>query len=221
MGLSLQNLRDGILRATATDVTDWTNGNADLDLYIQKSWWDISDQFDFREKEAPILSIPTIAATRSYNIPALTGLTIFDALQRLSIIDPVTLEHNELPLIQDFTYENEQDDDTGTQAKPTNYFRRNNLLYLYPTPDKVYSLQLYYLQIIGDIASGGPIIPQSWHEIIELGAKYRALFDTRDDYRGQEHMKMQEKLINGRTPVKAKELADTKFAGVEIPGRDY
>jgi hypothetical protein len=221
MTLSLQNMRDGVLLATGTDINDWTNGNADLDLYINKSWWDIMDQFDFREKEALPLIFQTIAGTNSYDLIAQTSPIIFEALQRISIEDPNDFSHTDLLLLSDFDYENEYIEGSTQQAKPTNYFRRNNKLYLYPTPDQAYNLTFYYAQILGDIASGGPIIPQAWHEVIEMGAKWRALADLRDMRESAQWKNLQAAQISGRTPVKAKELTDSKMAGIQVYGRDY
>lgn len=221
MTLSLQNLRDGLLKATATELDDWDNGNVDLDLYINKSWWDIMDQFDFREKEGGPIVFPTISGIRSYDISSITSPIIFDALQRLSITDIDDFSHLDLDLITDFDYENLYIADASLNSKPTNYFRRGSLIYLYPTPDQVYSINLYYLQVLSDLPVQGPVIPQAWGEIIQYGANYRALYDLRDYESAEKVIALQTKLINGRTPVKVKELSDTKTSGVSVLGRDY
>ena len=49
MGLSLQNLRDRLRKATGTDTDDLTN--ADADLYLNMSWWELQDKVNFRERE--------------------------------------------------------------------------------------------------------------------------------------------------------------------------
>ena len=221
MSLSLQNIRDGILKATATDITDWTNGNVDLDLYANQSWWDIMDQFDFREKEGTPIVFSTVAGTISYNVGTVVSPQLFDAIQRISIEDPSTFQHSDLDLVSDFDYENEYINLTSVNTKPTQYFRRNNLLYLRPTPDTVYKCTIYYLQILSDLPGGGPVVPQSWHEIIKYGAIWRALRDIQDLKSANDWEQAQIRLINSRTPVKAKELADTKMAGVSVYGRDY
>lgn len=220
MTLSLQNLRDSILTATSTDIEDWDNGNTDLDLFINKSWWDVMDQFDFREKEAPAIIFPTVAGTKSYDVSTITTPIIFDALQNIAIIDPVTLDHTNLDLITTNTFEDEASDDVSLQAKPTKYFRLGSKIYLYATPDSVYDIVIYYLQVLSDITSTPPI-PQSWHEIIEFGANYRALLAKQEYQKANEIKKYQAILVNSRTPVKVKELTNTQTAGVEVMGRDY
>jgi hypothetical protein len=220
MGLTLAQLRAALLKATGTELSDWENGNTDLDLYINTSWWDIMDQFDFREKEAPIFSFDTVAGTRDYDIAAEISTTIFDALQQIVLVDENN-QHIPLTLMSDKDYEANYNEDSDEQAIPQKYFRRGGLLYLWPTPDQVYTLNLYYLQVIDDIASGGPEIPQSWHEIIKYGAIWRALLDVQDFIKGDLIRKHQIALINNRTPVKVKELSDTRLAGVEVPGRTY
>lgn len=222
MGLSLQNIRDGILKATATDLTDWANGDTDLDLYANQSWWDIMDQFDFREKEATPLVLQTVGGVNTIDIPSSVAPIIFDALQRVSIEDPVSFQHTDLDLITDFDYENNFINDSSDQAAPTNYFRRGSQIYLYPTPDTIYNISFYYLQVLTDLSIGtAPVIPQSWHEIIKYGAIWRALLDVQDYHKAAEIKRHQIDLINSRTPVKAKELSDTKLAGVQVPGRSY
>lgn len=218
MTLSVQNMRDAILKATATELDDWENGNTDLDLYINRSWWHIMDTFDFREKEATPINFPTVAGTLVYDLSTKTSPIIFDALQRVSIQDPITLQHTDLILISDFDYENEYNSDPSLQAMPTRYFRRDSSIYLFNTPDQVYNIYLYYLQVLSDLSVSAPTIPQSWHEIIEQGAIWRAFMDLQDLQKASEWKRHQVALINDRTPVKAKELADTKFAGVQ-PGR--
>jgi hypothetical protein len=220
MSLSLQNIRDGILKATATDIEDWDNGNTDLDLYANQSWWDVSDQFDFREKETSII-FPTVGGQDAYSIPVIISPIIFDALQTISIEDPNDFSHSDLKLISLQDFENEFINTASEQAKPTHYYRRGNSLVLYPTPDTIYNITLYYMNILSDIPSQGPVIPQSWHEIIKYGAIWRALLDVQDYRKASDVRNIQIDLINSRTPVKAKELADTKFAGVDVPGRDY
>lgn len=216
----MTQMRAGILSATSTDINDWTNGNQDLDLYINKSWWDIMDQFDFREKEAGPLVFPTVVGTRSYDLSTVVSPIVFDALQRVAIEDINDFKHTDLILMSDFTYENVYVNDTSLESKPVNYFCRNSLIYIYPTPDQIYNISLYYLQVLSDITVT-PVIPQAWHEIIESGAKWRALLDKQDYQKADEIRKHQTYLINSRTPVKVKELSDSKYAGVEIPGRDY
>lgn len=219
MGLSLQNMRDAILKATGTDLTDWTNGNTDLDLFLNKSWWDIMEGFDFREKESEPTTFVTVAGTREYTMSTITS--VFESIQRISIEDLNDFSHSDLELIQDFTYEDEYINTSAEQAKPTKYFRRAGKLFLYPTPDNVYTLTVYCLTTLADLAAGGPTIPQQWHEIIEMGGIWRALLYNQDLHKAAEYKRHQIDLINARTPVKAKELSDTKYAGVEVPGRDY
>lgn len=220
MSLTLTQIRAKILKATGTDVTDWDNGDTDLDLYANLSWWDIMDKYDFREKEASII-FDTVAGTTSYDVTTVVTPIIFDALQTISIQDPITFEHTDLDLITIQDYESRIVNDTTFQAKPTNYFRRDNSIVLWPTPDQIYQIQLYYLSVLSDIPSGGPVIPQAWHEVIIQGAVWRAFADLGDVVKTKFWLGLQASSINDRTPVKVKELTDTRLAGVQVPGRDY
>ncbi len=222
-GLTLSQIRAGILKATGTSVDDWDNGNTDLDQYANVSWWDIADKFDFRENEAPLTTFPTVVGTRSYDlVDILDDEDIdFNAIQRVSIEDLNDFKHTDLIVMSDFDYENEFVNTDDNYNKPTRYFRRDNLLYLFETPDDTYTITLYALQNLSDIPTEGPVVPRAWHEIIKAGANWRACMDLGDAERMTFWMGIQKDLIEGRTPVKAKELSDTKLAGIEVPGRDY
>jgi hypothetical protein len=224
MGLSQQALRDIILKGTGTDIGDWENGNTDLDLYLNRSWWQVMDEFDFREKESAPLTFQTVAGTREYDLSSVITPDEFESIQRVAIVDPETGQHTDLVLLSDFDYENLYVDDSiseDDQAKPTRYFRRGANIYLYQTPDDVYDIVVYCLITLADLASGSPPIPQSWHEIIGLGGLWRALIDLREFQNSDYIQNKQASLISGKTPVKAKEVTDSKMAGVEVPGRDY
>lgn len=218
MSLTKAQITNGILTATGTTSADWAAGA--LDLYANKSWWKIMDEFDFREKEYNFIT-PVTAGMEIYNITSIAGANVFDALQTIAIQDLETEQYQELKLITNQTYLDEFNSDPSLQAKPTHYFRRNDSIVLYPTPDQAYSLFVAYLKILSDIPDAGPVIPQAWHEAIQYGANYRAFADLGDMAKTQFWKSMYKDEISNLTPVKVKELSDTKFAGVEILGRDY
>lgn len=220
MSLTLSQIRAGILRSTGTLLTDWDNGNTDLDLYANRAWWSIMEEFDFREKEATI-TFNTVAGTAPYATSTIAAPIIFDALQSLAIKDVTSLDWSPLELMSVQEYETWLSDDTTTEAKPTHYLRRADKIILWPTPDQVYSIKLYYLAVLSDIPSGGPEIPQAWHEIIQFGANWRAFADLGEVDKVTLFKNLEADSINNRTPVKAKELADTRYSHVEVPGRDY
>lgn len=221
MTLSLANLRSELLSHLGVDVTDFPNGNTDLDLLINRSWWEIMDKLDFREKEA-VSSYNTIVNQRLYAIGTVFGSNVMDAIRKIAIEQ----EEDEKELVLDQmtldVYNNlYNNDNTNAAAQPTHYIRDGSSFYLYPTPDAIYSLTLYYQAILADIPSGGPVIPQSWGEVILYGAIWRGFLKLGDTNRGYSFKKTQMDLINTSTPVKAKELMDDPRAHLEVLGRDY
>lgn len=220
MGLSQAQLRARVYKATGTVSTDWLNGDTDIDGYLNTSWWEISDSYDFREKESS-LGLDTIIGTDSYSLPTAVSPSIFDSLQTVNIEDLNTCKWNELLLISLQDYENSFINEITFRAKPERYFRRGSNIILFPVPDAVYRIRIYYLLTLADIAAGGPPIPQSWHESILFGAIWRAFADLGDENKVRMWKALQADSINTKTPVKVKELTDTKMAGVEVPGRSY
>lgn len=221
MGLSLANLRTRFYRATGTVQADWPSGSdIDCDQYLNTSWWEVADEFDFREKEAGF-NFNLTAGTNEYDIPTKLGTSTFDAVQSVAIQDLVTLNFSELLLMSLQYYESNVSGDTSLRAKPEKYIRRSSKITFWPIPDDAYLVQIYYLQTLADIVSSGPPIPQSWHESILFGAIWRGFADLGDVDKVSLFKRLYADSINSKTPVKAKELSDTKLAGISIPGRDY
>src|SRR5882672_10286817 len=95
--------------------------------------------------------------------------------------------------------------------------RDGGLLYTWPSADQIYSLRLHHLQVLADIPSGGPVIPQAWHEIIELGSLYRGFLFLRDYNSANTIRAHQLAMINSIATNSAKEDRYNKMAGVEVP----
>lgn len=220
MPLSLVQLENELLAHLGVDVTDFTNGLTDVDLILNRSWWQVMADLDFKEKETR-KSISLVVNQSLYNVTTLVNPLIFEALQNVAIEDPTTFKHSLLELMQPQTYEANLINLTSENAKPTHYVRSNTDLIFWPTPDKTYNVTLYYLQTLADIAAGGPPVPQNWHDIILFGAIYRGFMRFGDYNRGNAAKKHQDKLIENSTPINSKELANLPLAGLSVLGRDY
>lgn len=212
----------------------------DADSLLNRSWWEIMDKFDFREKESKT-SFQTVAGQYIYPMPQ--G---YDALQVLSIggsnnnnllggqfylnggsfLNPTTSEdtdHVKLNRVDDKWFESEYDDAVEAYAKPEDYYRYGSGIVLSPTPDTVYNINVSYLTTLADlsITNAIPPIPQSWHEVILYGAVWRGFMRIGDYNRKQAAQQTQIGLINSMTPVAAKEEFDSSMAGLQFVGRPY
>jgi hypothetical protein len=207
----------------------------DADSLLNRSWWEVMDKFNFREKEAKT-SFQTVAGIHIYSMPQ--G---YDALQLLSIggsnnnnllggqfylnggafLNPTTSDetkHTQLDRIDDKWFEDNYDDDVDEYGQPVRYYRYGSGIVLNPTPDAVYNVNVSYLITLADLSNTNeyPPVPQSWHEVILYGAVWRGFMRMGDYNRKQAAQATQIGLINSMTPVAAKEEADSSMAGLQF-----
>lgn len=222
MGLSLSNLESELLEHLGVESTDFTNGMTDVDLLLNRSYWKVLSEYKFKEKETTTI-ISTVDGTSSYNLATLISPIIFDALQSVSIEDPINFNHTTLDEMKFQEYQDNFINSTDEEDKPTRYIRdgQNGNIIFYRTPDQVYSVTLNYWQILSDIQSSGPVIPKEWHEVVLFGAVYRGFYRFGDYNRGDKATKVYNKLISESTPVEVKEKSNIPHAGLTVLGNDY
>lgn len=221
-GLSLAVLRTEVLSELGIDADDLdASGSTELDLLINRSWWEIMDKFDFREKEATSTFV-TIAGTASYNIPAKITPTIWDALQNASIYNPTATQQVNLIAKPIQWYRDNYNSDSNLQAMPTIYVRRENDLILYQTPDDIYTITLDHLAVLADVPSAGPQCPQTWHEVVMYGAVWRGHMKFRDFNSANSVKAHQLSLIATSLTNSSKEdKLSSKLYGVSVPTRVF
>jgi len=215
MGLDLQQLRDDLRDATGTDIDDLSDEK--VDRLLNRSYWEVLDKFPFREKEVTV-TFNTIIGTRLYNMPE-----PFEALRKLSILEPATLVHKTIDRTTIDVYERTYDTNEAAEGFPTHYVREGCAARLLPTPDAIYEITEKYWTVLADlsITNDTPAIPQSWHEIILLGAIWRAFISFGDYQRARAANQHQIALINSAVPVEAKEEVDSPRGGLEVIVREY
>lgn len=215
MGLTLQNLRDKLRRATGEDTTELDNIEADL--LLNTSAWEIFDVFHFREAETSRTFV-TVAGTSSYAVAA-----DHNATENLSIRDPDSSQHTRLLPMSEAEYEDNFVNTTSARGKPTKYFRRGGNIILWPTPDEVYTIIDRYYMTLADLVSGGPLIPQSWDELIFMGAAFRRFTELGDLNRAYGYRKLQglPSLVETKEETKSKERHDTQMAAVKMMRPKY
>jgi hypothetical protein len=212
MGLTLANLRSSTRKALGVESTDTGWGDTEIDLLLNTSWWELQDVFSFREAEID-RTFNTVAGTASY-----ATATGHNNTQVLSIEDDDSSQHTLLNPISEIEYESVFVDTTAARGKPTRYMRRGSSIILWPTPDDVYEIKEYYIKTLDDIASGGPTIPQAWHELIWLGAAFRGFLELGDVNKAYAYRRLQglPSVTETKQETKAKEKQDVQFAAVQL-----
>lgn len=216
MGLSLQNLRDRLRKATGTDTDDLTD--ADADLYLNMSWWELQDKVNFRERE--FISEFTISeGDRS--------ITLSDEITSLNHVISGSIraadEESYSPLVKK-EYEDlqiRQSNATEEYDTPQAYARFNSDIYFWPVPDQDYVVQLQIRKTLDDLSTSGAPVPQVWHEFILYGAVYRFFMDLGEHRRAAAFRNQQESLAVTTQDDPTKERLGNAYSGVTILKRRY
>lgn len=211
MSLSLANLRAELrthLGKNSNQLPD-----ADADKLLNRSWWAISAQLRFNEREA-IDSFTTTAGTDEYDIPVDSS-----AIQAVTIQGPDETDWNRLNRIDDWNMFAKKED--SEQDYPTHYSRRNNKFVLWPNPDNEYDVRVKYLRTLDDIQSSGPDAPQEWHEVVLWGAVARGFFADADWTRGNQAQQQQATYISQLDTQETRDREDRSMSGVKVYRRRY
>ncbi len=211
--ISLANMRLSVRKAVGILEGDSDLTNEDIDLYLNKSYWEIMDKFPFREKQRTG-QFETVIGTLLYEIPKpVENVTGF------AVVSDSTFQH--IPLDQMDARETEflYNQQTSNRGLPRKYLLENCYVRFWPTPDKVYTIVIRKNTILADIQASGIAIPQVWCEIVEAGGKARCLADLGDIPKSSFWYKQQAKWIASTTPREEKEQGvDYQHAGVFIHG---
>ena len=184
-------------------------------LLLNLEWWSLIDTFHFREKESTF-PITTVAGTISYAVPQ-----PFEATRYISIEDPNDFSHTPLDYMDPVVYESVFVNDSDEWAKPTNYVRINNMMNLWPTPDDVYNLTLYYWTTLSDLSAGTTMpIPQVWSECIVYGATGRGYVRLGDLSKAASMMQFRDAALARINPTQGKEETDTRYAALAVRRND-
>lgn len=213
MGLSLQQMRDDLREFCGVDDDEWSN--TITDLLLNRSWWKVADNYDFREKEATV-DVTTVIGTSSYTLP-----TDLEGLSHVEIKDINSLDFDPLVPLENAEFQDRTTDRTDSRAKPEFYLRRGSTLVFNPTPEQVYTIRVYYDKTLADIISTGVPVPQSWHEVILEGAVWRGFQRLGDYNRMQGAIAVQTGLLSTQKPTKVKEKQDYHTAGLQVLRRPY
>lgn len=207
-GDTLASMRLWLRRALLgrDDLTD-----DELDLWLNDSYIDVCTSIDIDELKAS-LGIVTVAGQALYNLPYVVSST-----QDAALIDP-GMTTGGLPLNKvDKAWYREQQNKSG---RPECFFREGDVLVLYPTPDKQYTIALDFrvrpLPLTEDDDS--PIVGQEWHRPIRLGARQKAFDDLQEFEKAMPAENSYTNAVRRRNNREASE-DERRVIGSSIPGR--
>lgn len=168
--MQLSVMRDTLRRRIGNPSTVDTP-NSDLTSNINSAYEEIANRFRFRAMRKST-TVPTVNGTLAYGLPA-------DAVAIINIRDAT----NEKRLIKLDDKRRAALVDVATTGKPTAYFLLQTTYELYPKPDGVYSIILFYKASYTGLSADGdiPVLPLSWHEGILRLAKHYYYSDQSDN----------------------------------------
>lgn len=209
--VDIEDLRRELLKVLGKDEDDLDDD--ELDVYLNRSYWDLLNKYPFREKEA-WMDMTFNSGIRLYNV-----VSPFEALRNIFVIDPNSKKRTPLERKSIRVYEEEHsEDDTGM---PEIYLREGGKIKISPIPDQTYDGIMHYWTTLEDLSDDNNImpLPREWREIVLFGAEWRGWHDVGNDARRAIAQKLQMNMLNALVPVESKEEDDSFKAGVSIYGR--
>lgn len=116
---------------------------------------------------------------------------------------------------------------TPTNARPHSYVRFVNVLQLWPPPDGIYNIDMYYQQTIQDMAADSdvPVIPIPWHDGLVLKARWYYYDQLRSDIPKASASDVSWRMWLAEMPTSLDQETVDIDSGVELPtlrrGRHY
>lgn len=214
MPYGIVDMRTFVREGTGEDATDLPDTK--LDVYLNKSFWEILDKLPFKVKEKTV-TFQTVVGSALYSVPA-----SFEAIRHLSIENLYSFAHSDVDQMDPKVYEASYENRADAYGIPTNYVRENNFIRLFPTPDNIYTLTLKYNAELADLSDTNqyPTVPRVWYEIIELGGLWRRFVALNDYARVSAVKALQRDLLSTTVPVQAKEKQDNRHAGLQVLRED-
>lgn len=159
------SLRSKVGNPTTTEVPDAT-----LTRFLNEAQRFIGGRYPFNETRC-VKTFDTVAGTARYTVPTnlLSLFRLWDdtnkkKIQKRGVRFLATARKN-VP-----------------DGKPLYYVRTKDWFQLIPTPDAIYTLNIYYFQDTTDLAADGdvPVLPAGWHDGIVVKARH-LYYDERGD----------------------------------------
>jgi hypothetical protein len=182
-----------------------------IDEWINDAYLDVCTSLDIDEMKGS-LAITTTTGQAMYRLPAVVSST-----QGAALTDS-TLNNGGQPLskVDKSAYR----DWSNQSGRPEHYFREGELVILYPTPDKAYSvvLDIRIRPVILTLDTHSPILGQEWHRPIRLTARQMAFDDLQEFDKAAPAENSAISSIRRRNDREATE-DERRVVGSSVPGR--
>lgn len=155
--LTLQQFRDSLNLSLGPNRQ---TGNERLDAWINLAYFETASETEFEGLKMSATAV-TVASQASYSLPD-------DLMSIISVADLT----NDRRLVK-LGLHNYHLKDRNVEGDPRYYARRKRVMYLWPTPDAVFNLEVYYLEEICpmELASDVTVFPQSYDAVVLRKAK--------------------------------------------------
>lgn len=214
-------MRLGIARPLGLNVGGTAMTTDQMDLYLNRAFWEVQNKFPFREKQF-IDTFPTVVGVRNYDVSFPTEAVDHIAIEKLD--DSGMKQHYPLIQITRDVYEQLYANNQDQWDIPVKYVREGCIVRMWPTPDQIYTVIMRRLVALTDLSSINSVstLPQVWDEIIILGGLWRACVDLGDVARASYFKSLQAEMINTIIPAQVKEeQSNSQLAHVEVPVLEY
>jgi hypothetical protein len=207
-------VRKGLGGLSAADLP-----NLDTDELLNLALWELEDKYPFEAKET---QWNTTLVTDQYEYGLPTGQFLLDAISSIAVVNSQN-ERLKLDRISRESFDEIFDSDSS--ALPNKYFRENLILSIYPVPgtdENGLVLSLTAKKSIASIVSGSNDetgLPRNWDELVVDGAIARGHFFNQDYDKAREARDFQVGIVRSTVPTEAKELEDSRYAGLDIADR--
>lgn len=209
--MTLAEMRDSLRRKignpTTTDVS-----NSSLNQVLNEAQRYIMDVYPFRASRKLWL-IDTVSGTHRYTLPTDLG-TLYKVGHRDSAYSRMRIRRADAM----FQFR-EGTPDANSTGVPAEFTQMNDWIQLYPVPDGVYTIALFYKTIIADLTndSDESPIPATWHHGIVRYARY-LFFDDKGDFGKAQYAYQAWTLWVADKPSELQdELAADSDGGIELP----
>ena len=193
-------LRKRIGNPTVAAVPD-----ADLTQVINDAYGEIATKYKFH-KVRKLCTFDTVVDQQKYGLPT-------DCYAVLRVRD--TTNKIKLEKAGDRTAAT---DDATASAKPTSYVRQRDWIALYPTPDDIYTMELFYKAKPTDLSADVdyPVLPGAWDEGLLRLARFYYWDSIGDLPKATYAQTLYDKWVSDM-PLEFDDEADVIDSGVEIP----
>lgn len=220
MSLSLDEMRS-LVRRGAGGLDEDDLPDADADLLLNMSLWELEDRFPFKSKEQRY-RFTMVVGQSTYNLNVLTTPI---AIRSVAILTTPTDDsaanttRMKLARMDRAWYDENVALGTDLQAQPTRYMREDNCLYFNKDPDDTYLVEVNLQEGVASLLVGTNEVtglPRNWDELVVQGAIVRQHFYNEDYQLARQAANFQVGGVRQAVLNQAKDEGDSRYAKLNV-----